>query len=299
MSTSASATETTKLQSAFDMRNRTCPICDVAPDKVLGLRGGVHHRYGLGVETAIAQCARCSLVFPNPFPYALAAGELYGDPEKYFAHADEDAKVERFRHLAREAIRRSGKTSPRVLDVGSGRGELLRAFRAEGVEAVGLELSDAMIEHVRKKHGLTVRQNTLEDFADSTEETFDVVIMAAIIEHVYDPGTFMAAARKLTRPGSLVYIDAPCEPSLMTMVGNRVNRLLGKPAVFNLAPTFPPYHVFGFNPKSLRLLLDKHDFEVIDLKVWADPRIPASGGFLDHLKAKVATQINRVANLVN
>lgn len=296
MTTSATTEVSTK---DFDMRPRTCPICGIEPSAVLGMRGGNHHRYGLGVETTIARCGRCSLVFPNPFPYAVSPATLYGDPEKYFAGADEDAKVEGFRTIAREAIRRSGKTRPWVLDVGSGRGEALRAFRAEGIEqVVGLELADAMIEHVRSRHGIEVLHQTLEQFAASTDQRFDIIVMAAVIEHVYDPDAMMAAARKLTSPGSVIYIDVPCEPSLLILIGNGMNRVLRKPAVFNLAPTFPPFHVFGFNVRSLRMLLDKHGFDLVDEQIWADPHVPATSKLSDRLKAAVATQINRLANVL-
>ena len=285
--------------SAFRMQLRDCPVCGIPANRVLGLRGGAYHRYHLGVATPIVQCERCELIFPNPFPYAVDVSDLYGDPAKYFAGVDEQEKVDRYRPLVRDGLKRSTVKKPRILDVGSGRGELLRAARAEGVaDVVGLELSHPMVEHSRDKHGLVVHKRTIEQYAVETDETFDIIFMNAVIEHVYEPDAMMAAARKLTRPGSLMYIDLPREPHLLSMIGNRLNRLRGSPAVFNLAPTFPPYHVFGFSPKTMRLLLDKHGFDMTDLLVWADPRIPTSNRWKDRLVSTVATQINRAANVL-
>lgn len=45
-------------------------------------------------------------------------------------------------------------------------------------------------------------------------------------------------------------------------------RLLQRDWVVNLAPTFPPYHVQGFNPYSLRRLVQDVGFQVDELNVF-------------------------------
>jgi hypothetical protein len=81
------------------------------------------------------------------------------------------------------------------------------------------------------------------------------------------------------------------------MVGNAAKRVSGSRGVYNLSPTFSPFHVFGFNRRSLQMLLNKHGFDVEDVLVWAQPRVPSSDDLRDKVKATVATQIRRVANL--
>src|SRR5207302_1122543 len=125
-----------------------CPTCGVRNVRTLGLRGGATHRYRLGVETAIVQCRRCALMFPDPFPFPLRSDEQYGDPEKYFAGHDEAGKVESYRQLIRSLAFMVRMDRPSILDVGSGRGEFLRAAKLEGItDALGLEFAPAMIEH--------------------------------------------------------------------------------------------------------------------------------------------------------
>ena len=68
METTEATSGTTEL--TFELRARPCPTCGTPARRVLGQRGGKHHRYGLGLETTIVQCQQCSLVFPSPFPYA-------------------------------------------------------------------------------------------------------------------------------------------------------------------------------------------------------------------------------------
>jgi SAM-dependent methyltransferase len=161
---------------------------------------------------------------------------------------------------------------------------------------VGLELSEAMIAYARDRFGVEVQPKTLEQYADSHPPTFDILVLNAILEHVHDPDGFLRAAHGLTHPGSLLYIDVPQEPNLMTRVGNLWNRLRGNQAVYNLQPTWPPYHVFGFNPVALTALLRKHGFRIESIRIWASPHVPSSAALGDRVRSLVAEQINRIAN---
>lgn len=281
----------------FALRPIDCPTCGASPKRVLGRRGGPSQRYGLGVETQIVQCGGCSLVFPDPFPFPLDPARLYADPDKYFAAHDEAAKVQAYRGLIREISARTETARPSILDVGSGRAELLQAARLEGsTDVVGLEFAPDMIEYARARHGLVVLAKTIEEYAREADRAFDAIVLNAVLEHVYDPDSMVASAARLTRPGAAVYIDVPREPNLMTVVGNAWNRWRGSRAVFNLQPTWPPYHVFGFNERALDRLLSKHGFEVTSLRIRSAPRVPAGGAWRDRVQAFAATQINRVAN---
>jgi SAM-dependent methyltransferase len=282
----------------FELRPMRCPTCRVEATRVLGFRGGRYHRYGMGITTRIVRCASCGLIFPDPFPYPLNPRGLYGDPDKYFSNHDEAAKLEINRALVRELKRRSGLTDPAILDVGSGRGELLRAAALEGASRlVGLEIGEEMVRAARERHGLELVPETVEEYAARAPSPFDAVVLNAVLEHVYDPDAMIAAVRSLTRPGAVVYIDVPNEPHLLSALGNAAGRLRGSRAVYNLSPTWPPYHVFGFNRRALTALLGKHGFSLIELSIWAAPRVPSRPELNDRARAFVATQVNRLANL--
>ncbi len=255
----------------FDFRAVDCPTCATTPTRVLGMRGGKFHRYGRGVPTVIMQCETCTLIFPNPFPVPRHPGEIYGDLEQYFGGADQEEKITRYRSLIADLRKRSGKSNPSLLDVGSGRGEMVVAAQREGLgRVVGLETTPAMVEHVQRTYDIALSAMSIEEFSASGEERFDTITLSAILEHVHDPNAMMAAVAKLSSPGAVVYIDVPNEPNLLTRTGNALNRLLGSPAVYNLSPTFAPFHVFGFNPRALRALLEKHGFLLEEVVVRDD-----------------------------
>jgi SAM-dependent methyltransferase len=282
---------------AFELRPIVCPTCGVDDTKVLGRRGGRFQRYGQGVPTTVVKCRRCTLVYANPFPFPVDPQTLYGDPDEYFSRHDEERRVARYRELVRGLIETRGVERPSVLDVGSGRGELLHAATLEGLDdVVGLEFADAMIAGARRSYGVELLPQTIEEYAEGADRTFDVVVLNAVIEHVYDPNSFIEAAGRLSRPRSVLYVDTPRDPNLTTWVGNFANRLRGDESVYNLSPTWPPYHVFGFTPRSLGVLLEKHGFSVGRVVVHANPRIPARGEWRDRTKSFAATQLRRVAN---
>ncbi len=183
----------------------------------------------------------------------------------------------------------------KVLDVGSGRGEFLVAATKVGLTSVGLELSDAMVEDARATYGVTVLNETAEEHATKSQ-SYDAFVLNAVIEHVMDPDALIKHIRKMARPGALLYIDCPNEPNLLTQAGDIISRIRRSPKVLNLAPTFPPYHVWGFNLGALKVLLDKYEFQIDSHRIYASPKVPSNGG-LDTFKSLIATQVNRIANL--
>jgi SAM-dependent methyltransferase len=285
---------------AFHMRPIACPTCEVFDARIVGMRGGHYHRAGLGVATTIVRCRRCGLVFPSPFPFASSPEALYDDPETYFRLHDSAEKVRGNRLIVREALRLLGTEAASLLDVGSGRGEFVRAAELEGLtDIVGLEFSPHMVEDARRVLGVHLVLSTLEAYTHEHARLFDAVILNAVIEHVYDPNALMASVALAVRPGGVVYIDTPREPNLRTYVGNAVNRVRGTRAIYNLSPTWPPFHVFGFNPRAIRALLFKHGFEVISLRVFGNPRVLAAGPLAGRkLSGWAATGFGHLANML-
>lgn len=282
----------------YRLVDRVCPTCGPTRTSVLGWRGGKYQRYGKGAPTLIVRCRNCGLLFPKPFPVPEDPGEIYGDPDKYFADRDVGSGAEHRRELVREIRRRTGLEQPAVLDVGSGRGEFLDACKLEGLEkVVGLELSKAMAQSCSQRLGIEILLETIEEHARSTDCRYDTIVLSAVLEHVYDPDSMIAAAATLSNPGGLLWIDCPVEPNLLTRVGNAWNRLTRRRGVYNLSPTFEPFHVFGFNPRALAALLSKHHYRLDEIVMADNPIIRSDRSLHDRIRAWVGTQVNRLAHI--
>jgi 2-polyprenyl-6-hydroxyphenyl methylase/3-demethylubiquinone-9 3-methyltransferase len=102
-----------------------------------------------------------------------------------------------------------GKT---VLDVGCGGGILAESMAARGAKVTGIDLGGANIEVARLhllESGLEVnyREVAVEQLADESPASFDVVTCMEMLEHVPDPASVIAACGRLVKPGGLVFLS--------------------------------------------------------------------------------------------
>jgi SAM-dependent methyltransferase len=130
--------------------------------------------------------------------------EQYATPDNLRARkaAFENAEGDDPRQFVFEAI--AAAKPRRVLEVGGGEGELgERIVKELGVELVGLDQSDAMVEIQRSK-GIDARLGDVQalPFEDGG---FDVVVAAWMLYHVPDLDLGLAEIARVLRPdGSLV-----------------------------------------------------------------------------------------------
>jgi 2-polyprenyl-3-methyl-5-hydroxy-6-metoxy-1,4-benzoquinol methylase len=278
-----------------------CPICRRPPTKFLGKRGGSAHRTGLGVECDIWRCGQCGLIFPNPMPVPIHGLEQhYGvDSAEYFQHHDCDTKTAYAHFFLKEAVALCGKKG-RLLDIGAGRGEFLRAAVDDGWEAVGIEPSPQFAKYASQHSGVAVIPKPIEQ-CHFEAGTFDVILLSGVLEHLYHPDDTIREIARVLRKGGALFLDVPNEAGLYFRSGNFYEHLRGRNWVVNLAPTFPPYHVFGFTPRSLRSLLAKHGLTPAKWRVYGGhAMVPASGGLMGSLEqgaARAVTALSKFGSL--
>lgn len=276
----------------FEWAPQDCPICEMSASKFLGRRGGSAHRENLGVECRIWKCERCELIFPNPMPKPIGGLEqLYAvDPEEYFRHHDSNAKYE-YASMLMQQLNSLSTGKGRLLDIGAGRGEVLRAAREAGWEALGIETSPTFAEHAARHSGAEVLQQPLEE-CQFEAESFTAVILGAVLEHLFNPDGAVKEIARILKPGGALFIDVPNEGGLYFTLGNLYQRLRWRDWVVNLAPTFEPYHVFGFTPKALRMLLAKHGLHP---KIWyvftVRNNVPNRKGIIGNIEYQAAKAV--------
>jgi SAM-dependent methyltransferase len=129
----------------------------------------------------------------------------------------------------------------RLLDVGCASGSFLEEAAAYGWEVTGVEPSREHFEIAREKLAGkgTLICNTLQE-AGLARSSFDVLTLWDVLEHVPDPGGFMARCASFLRPGGYLFLNVPDLDSLPA-------RLLRE-----RWPLFLPEHLNYFNRSSLR-----------------------------------------------
>jgi len=225
-----------------------CPLCGGARRRRLVTRRGFD----------VVRCRDCRLVYvwPQPTPAELEA--LYGSGG-YHAEVDE---AERRRTFARR-LRQIEKLEPRrgrVLDVGCSKGYFLDVARAEGWDAVGVELNAHAVDAARAR-GLDVRQGGLAD-QPFDEGSFDVVTLFDLLEHTADPRATLEACRRVLRPGGLLVVTTPNIDGLVP----RVTWWLFARTLGAWDHPTPPGHLVQFSRRTLRRALEGSGFEVVALR---------------------------------
>lgn len=152
---------------------------------------------------------------------------------------------------------REHDAGPRVLDVGSGTGELVAALAAEGFDAAGVEPS-AEAARLARERGLAVFAGDLAAYAAShPDDAFDAIVAVNVLEHVPDPVALLGQLRDVLRDGGLACIQVPNDFSALQMAAQAK---LGKPPWWIAIPD----HVNYFDFDSLSALLRDSGFQVLE-----------------------------------
>jgi SAM-dependent methyltransferase len=172
-----------------------------------------------------------------------------------------------------------------MLELGCGRGDLLAGAAAVGWKVHGVEMTATFVDPACPAE---IEIGRLESAA-LLGRTYDFVLLAAILEHVYDPMSCLRQVYGALKPGGVLFIDVPNECSLWTKFANAYQRLRGRRWAVNLSPTFAPFHVVGFCPRSLSAALKTVGLEVLKLQThrWGND-LPEPATAVGHLESAAA-----------
>jgi len=148
-----------------------------------------------------------------------------------------------------------------LLDVGCGAGFFLKLASDTGYTVKGLELSPYAAQYAREKLGIHVFQGELGD-ADFSNESFDIITLWHIIEHVRNPRALLYQANKLLKKNGLLAIEVP-------NIGSPLARIAGK----HWELMAPLEHFYYFNRSTITRYLTECGFAVLRMQssYWTTP----------------------------
>ncbi len=155
----------------------------------------------------------------------------------------------------------SGDLPPRsrILDIGCGNGSVAAEFARRGHSVVGVDLAEAGIRIARKScpagrfEVLAADKHILERLG---EEPFDLVYSAEVIEHLYDPRSFMAGCYAATSSKGKFICTTPYHGYL-----KNVTLSLAGGWDKHLNPLFDGGHIKFFSRKTMSALMTESGFE--------------------------------------
>jgi SAM-dependent methyltransferase len=234
-------------ESEADPAESTCVICGA---KVVESVARPASTYAPRGAYRIGTCRACGCGQTLPLPTEADLEALYAREYNYDAHVlIAPEKRWRARRILDAALRTA--SGRRVLDVGCMYGYLLEEALARGAAAaVGVELSAGPAKAARGR-GLDVFCGTIEKFAETRSEPFDLVVAQHVLEHVSELPSFLGTAKKLVAPGGSLCI---CVPNFDA----RARRLFTDAWGWYQTPV----HLHHFGLTAMTKLLDDNGFEI-------------------------------------
>lgn len=159
-------------------------------------------------------CVQCGTGFLSPPPSndvlnRAYASTYYGEGETKFG-----GSIERFRDAAAggraKALVKSLPPQARALDVGCGDGRFLRllGLHHRGLELHGIEMPGPAADRASRIAGLVLHPGTLNSVSFD-RDTFDIVSLVHVIEHLPDPEAALVRVVRWLRPGGRLFLAFP------------------------------------------------------------------------------------------
>jgi len=221
------------------------------------------HDFDTGIEKfSLRRCAKCGIVHTAPILEEEKLGRYYkqvyyGKGNRKFSTLIEFWTIYSNLRLAKLIINNSHKYTPadgkhsRVLDIGCGRGNLLKAFSDLGYECHGVERTE--FPNDVHDSSITIHRQSLSDIGFE-DNYFDIVVLWHVLEHLPMPdGTIHEISRILSDSGILV-IAVP-------NFGSFQSRIFRK-HWFHLDL---PRHLYHYERESLTDLLKRNRFKLYQL----------------------------------
>jgi hypothetical protein len=213
-------------------KSRPCPICLAATsrDFIFRQEFATFSHNSLLDGYNIVQCLECGCIFADGIPEQSDFDRYYARMSKY-AGVPREVDVLRYRDIVSKLIRYTQRGEAMIRDAGCAAGGLLAEFGKHGCKHLfGFDIG---------RDEMSAEINTL----------FDLTCCTSVLEHIRDVGPFLSAIKARMAFGSRLYIEVPDV--------TRYHETNG--AGFGL---FSMEHINYFSPTSIRLLLERHGFQI-------------------------------------
>ena len=238
-----------------------CRLCSSSNTQLLFVSKNIHGRHLLGGEKFnVLECKNCKITFTDVDVNSVFYNHYY--PESYYDefHGNKFVEgiltfLEKFSFQRKlRLILRHKPPGNRVLEIGCAKGKFLNNLPTV-FEKFGIEINENGRRYIQEHYpGITVYQGDIENenFGDCTKK-YDIILMWHVLEHIKDPSAFLQRLSSLLNKNGVFIFEVPNRNSL----GFRLTRKKW----FHLDT---PRHLFHYNQRSLKQLLNQQGLKVIE-----------------------------------
>ncbi len=224
-----------------------CPLCERDDFQTVAERD----RDRRPLRTVL--CRSCGLVFTNPRPPPEEVASFYEASYRLLYKHSRSPSARHVYRAGQVALERLDRLRPllaphsRVLDLGSGAGELLYLLRAAGHAVSGIEPNLGYGDFAREDLGLPVQAGGYQT-AQVQPGSQDMITVFHVLEHLEDPVAALRAMAFWLRSGGRLVVEVPNVMSTCQWPSSR----------FHLA------HLLHFSPDTLAMAGRRASLSVLD-----------------------------------
>ncbi|SHF09629.1 Methyltransferase domain-containing protein [Bacteroides luti] len=235
----------------------TCPLC-----------GGTHlvkkmtctDFYASGEQFDLLQCENCGFQFTQGFPVEKEIGKYYETPD-YISHSDtKKGMMNELYHLVRSRMLQkkaqlinniTGKTSGKILDIGTGTGYFSHTMQQKGWQVEAIEKSAQARSFAKKNFNLDIKDDSgLNDFSSGS---FDVITLWHVMEHLEHLNETWERLHELLKDDGCLVVAVP---NCSSYDAQKYKEFW---AAYDV-----PRHLWHFTPDSIKKFGEKHNFTLVN-----------------------------------
>jgi 2-polyprenyl-3-methyl-5-hydroxy-6-metoxy-1,4-benzoquinol methylase len=212
-------------------------------------------------------CSSCGFLFTSNPPDKSSIGKYY-QSDAYISHTDgkkgfieqvyqlvRKRTVAGKRKLVEEVVNKKRGT---IIDYGCGTGAFLHEMNSFGWSITGIEPDAGARAKAEKTTSSTIFLP--DQLSDLESGVCDAVTMWHVLEHVHDLDWTIQQLKRVLKPSGKLFIAVPNNDAFDA-------NYYGKYwAAYDV-----PRHLYHFTPATMKVLMDKHGFNIIETKpMWFD-----------------------------
>jgi ubiquinone/menaquinone biosynthesis C-methylase UbiE len=235
------------MKSPVSLVGVSCNICNSTAEEIIS-------KAGIG---NIVRCKKCGLFYRNP--RLSDKDEINKYKHKIYDDSsiliEDKSKKEIFVSILNNLEHYKGK----ILDIGCADGYFLAFARERGWEPYGIEISDFLLRKARESLGGKYVFGVPLKMVNFPPNYFDVISMWDVLDHLMDPlGELIEIRRILKKKGLLIIRVRNMSFHIL------INKLVKK-NLFRIIKNPTVIHLYGFNNKNIKVLLEKVNLSMLKI----------------------------------
>ncbi|MDD5247098.1 MAG: class I SAM-dependent methyltransferase [Candidatus Omnitrophica bacterium] len=189
---------------------------------------------------------------------------LDNSPVEFVSSLTVKIRWERLKRIFARLIMDNCRSGCRILDIGSGDGDIFTRIAAIEPRYMAIEPSLAMIERFKAKSGNFICR-AFGERIPFKDRVFDAVILSSVLDHGYEPRLILQEAERILVPGGKMFFLLANDGAWYKRLFKEHNRMRKTASVD---------HNFFFSGKDLQNLLRENKLKLIIIKHFDFLRLP-------------------------